>query len=290
MSARPDQFVRMNYRHAYHAGNFADVLKHAALVSVLLHLRKKDTPFAVIDTHGGRALYDLGGVEAQKTAEAANGILRLLQQDAPPGVLAPYCDLVRSFGEGVYPGSPLIAARLLRAKDRLVAIEKHPEEHASLAAALTGDHRARVILGDFHHELPRLLPPPERRGLLLIDPPYEADDEFSDATRTAVAAHRRFANGIVLFWYPAKARAKIAASAGEFLNAGVRSLLKVQFDTGASPSNVEGRAPPLAAAGLLVANPPFGFADEMRAIMPFLAQVVGQGPDAHGAVDIIAER
>ena len=126
---------------------------------------------------------------------------------------------------------------------------------------------------------------------MLIDPPYESEDEFSDATRTAIAAHRRFANGIVLFWYPAKARAKIAASAGEFLNAGVRSLLKVEFDTGAPPSPVaEGRAPPLAAAGLLVVNPPFGFADEMRAIMPFLTQVIGRGPDARGAVEIIVER
>jgi 23S rRNA (adenine2030-N6)-methyltransferase len=281
----------MNYRHAYHAGNFADVLKHAALVSVILHLRKKDSPFAVIDTHGGRGLYDLGGAEARKTAEAADGILRLLQRGSLPGVLAPYCDLVRGFGEGVYPGSPLIAAKLLRPKDRLVAIEKHPEEHASLASALAGDHRARIILGDFHRELPRLLPPPERRGLLLIDPPYESEGEFSDATRTAVAAHRRFANGIILLWYPAKARAKIAASAGEFLNAGVRSLLKVEFDTGASPSTVvEGRAPPLAAAGLLVANPPFGFADEMRATMPFLTQIIGRGPDARGAVEIITER
>ena len=280
----------MNYRHAYHAGNFADVLKHAALVSVLLHLRKKDTPFAVIDAHGGRGLYDLGGAEAKKTAEAADGILRLLHRDALPGVLAPYCDLVRGFGEGVYPGSPLIAARLLRKKDRLVGIEKHPEDQASLAAALAGDQRARIILGDFHREL-RLLPPPERRGLVLIDPPYEAEDEFSDATRTAIAAHRRFANGIILFWYPAKARAKIAASAGEFLNAGVRSLLKVEFDTGASQSPIaEGRAPPLAAAGLLVVNPPFGFAEEMRAIMPFLTQVIGRGPDARGAVEIIAER
>jgi 23S rRNA (adenine2030-N6)-methyltransferase len=281
----------MNYRHAYHAGNFADVLKHAALVSVILYLRRKDTPFAVIDAHGGRGLYDLGGAEAKKTAEAADGILPLLRRDALPGVLAPYCDLVRSFGEGVYPGSPLIAARLMRMTDRLVAIEKHPEEQASLAAALAGDQRARIILGDFHRELPRLLPPPERRGLVLIDPPYEVEDEFSDATRTAIAAHRRFANAIVLFWYPAKTRAKIAASAGEFLNAGVRSLLKVEFDTGASQLTiVEGRAPPLAAAGLLVANPPFGFADEMRAIMPFLTQVIGRGPDAQGVVEIIAEQ
>ncbi len=281
----------MNYRHAYHAGNFADVLKHAALVSVLLHLRKKDTPFAVIDTHGGRGLYDLGGAEAKKTEEAADGILRLLQRDALPGVLAPYRDLVRGFGGGVYPGSPLIAMRLLRTRDRLVGIEKHLEEHASLAAAVAGDQRVRIILGDFHGELPRLLPPPERRGLVLIDPPYESEDEISDATRTAIAAYRRFANGIILFWYPAKVPAKIAASAGEFLNAGVRSLLKVEFETGASQSiATEGRAPPLTAAGLLVVNPPFGFAGEMRTIMPFLTEVLGRGPGARGAIEVIAEQ
>src|SRR4029077_10095561 len=114
---------------------------------------------------------------------------------------------------------------------------------------------------------------------------------FSDATRTAIAAYRRFANGIILFWYPAKEPAKIAASAGEFLNEGVRSLLKVEFDTGASPSPAaEGRTPPLAAAGLLVVNPPFGFAEEMRAIMPFLTHAIGRSPDARGAVEIIAER
>ena len=281
----------MNYRHAYHAGNFADVLKHAALVSVLLHLRKKETPFAVIDTHGGRGLYDLGGAEAKKTGEAVGGILALSRMDALPGVLAPYCEMVRGFGENVYPGSPLIAARLLRAQDRLVAMEKHPEEHAALAAALAGVKGVRAILGDFARELPRLLPPPERRGVLLIDPPYEAEDEFAVATRIAVDAHLRFANGIILFWYPAKARAKVAASAGELLNAGVRSLLRIEFDTGAPQvPGAEGRAPPLTAAGVLVVNPPFGLSDDMRIIMPVLAKALGRGPDARGTVDMIAER
>jgi 23S rRNA (adenine2030-N6)-methyltransferase len=120
--------AQMNYRHAYHAGNFADVLKHAALVAVLVHLQKKATAFAIVDAHGGRGLYDISGSEVQKTGEAADGILRLLRRDSVPGVLKLYCDLVHSFGEGVYPGSPLIAARLLRAKDRLIAIEKNPEE------------------------------------------------------------------------------------------------------------------------------------------------------------------
>jgi 23S rRNA (adenine2030-N6)-methyltransferase len=281
----------MNYRHAYHAGNFADVLKHAALVAVLVHLQKKPTPVAIIDAHGGRGLYDISGPEAQKTGEAADGILRLLRRDSVPGALKLYCDLVHSFGGGLYPGSPLIAARLLRAKDRLIAIEKHPEEYDALASALAGESRARVVPGDFHRELLRLLPPPERRGLVLIDPPYETEDEFAQATRTIIAAHRRFATGIFLFWYPAKARPMVAASVGELLNAGVSSLLKVEFDNGAPRTpKAEGRGAPLTAAGLLVVNPPFGFAEEMKDILPFLAEALAQGPGAHGGLEILAQR
>ena len=163
----------MNYRHAFHAGNFADVLKHAALVAVLLHLRKKETPFAVIDTHGGRGLYDIASAQAARTGEAQDGILRLLDEKDLPGVLAPYCDIVRNFGTGAYPGSPLIAAKLLRLQDRLVAIEKHPEEFAALAASLKGAAKARAVEGDGYRELKRLMPPPERRGVVLIDPPFE---------------------------------------------------------------------------------------------------------------------
>jgi 23S rRNA (adenine2030-N6)-methyltransferase len=276
----------MNYRHAFHAGNFADCLKHAALVAVLLHLRKKDTPFAVIDTHGGRGLYDIGGVEAKKTGEAQSGIARLLPLDSVPGVLEPYRDVVRGFGADAYPGSPLIAAKLLRAQDRLVAIEKHPEDYAALAAALAGDSRARVVRGDYRHELPRLLPPPERRGLVLIDPPYEAEDEFANATRALIGAQQRFATGIFLFWYPAKERPLVAASAGELLNAGIGSLLKVELDVGI-PDEASSR---LSAAGLLVVNPPFGFAGEMRKILPFLTQTLGQGAGAEGVVHSFAER
>src|SRR5579871_1935961 len=208
----------MNYRHAYHAGNFADVLKHASLVAVLLHLRKKDTPFAVIDCHGGRGVYDLSGQEANKTGEAAAGIGRLLPLDSIPTALQPYLDLVRSLGPGVYPGSPLIAEKLLRPKDRLVVVEKHPDEYAALAGVLGKERRARLIQGDYAKELLKLLPPPERRGAVLIDPPYETPDEFAEATRLLIAAYRRFANGIFLLWYPAKEAPSVDASVGELLN------------------------------------------------------------------------
>jgi 23S rRNA (adenine2030-N6)-methyltransferase len=279
----------MNYRHAFHAGNFADCLKHAALVAVLLHLRKKETPFAVIDAHGGRGLYDIGGEQAKKTGEAQSGIKQLLRPDSVPGVLEAYRDLVRSFGENIYPGSPLIVLKLLRTQDRLVAIEKQSDEYAALAVALAGDSRGRVVRGDYPRELPRLLPPPERRGLVLIDPPYEAENEFVIATRALIAAQQRFATGIFLLWYPVKERPLVAASAGELLNAGIASLLKVELDLGAPHSNVAGREP-LSAAGLLVVNPPFGFAEEMRKIVPFLAKILGQGAGAEGVVHSFAER
>jgi 23S rRNA (adenine2030-N6)-methyltransferase len=279
----------MNYRHAYHAGNFADVLKHAALVAALMHLKKKETPFAIIDTHGGRGAYDLTDAHAEKTGEANDGIIRLLRQDALPGVLLPYCAIVRSFGENRYPGSPLIAETLLRPQDRLVAIEKHPEDHAALAAILAPAKRSRVILGDGYRELARLLPPPERRGLVLIDPPYEDNEELLKATRALIAAHRRFATGIYLFWYPAKEKAALNAAVGEVLNSGITSLLKVELDVGGSrhPA-VEGRGPRLAAAGLLVANPPFGFAAEMKTVLPFLAQCLAQADDSGFTLEWLA--
>jgi 23S rRNA (adenine2030-N6)-methyltransferase len=276
----------MNYRHAYHAGNFADVLKHASLVAVLLHLGKKDTPFAVIDCHGGRGFYDLSGPEASKTGEATAGIGRLLQLDSVPGILQPYLNLVRSFQPAMYPGSPLIAAKLLPAKDRLVVIEKHPEEYAALGHVFAKERRVRLIHGDYAVELPKLLPPRERRGAILIDPPYEVEGEFAQATGTLIEAYRRFATGIFLLWYPAKEKPSVDASVGELLNAGIKSLLNLELDVGRPPSANDDR---LSATGLLIVNAPFGFAQTMREAMPFLQQHLAQGPHSSGRVDVLAE-
>ncbi len=268
----------MNYRHAYHAGNFADVLKHAALMSIILHLKKKPTPFVVIDTHGGRGLYDLEGIEAKKTGEAEEGVKKLFGQNALPGVLKDYLGLVKEFAPKRYPGSPVIALRLLRENDRLIAIEKHPEEYETLKAAAS-DARARAILGDAYQELARLLPPKERRGVILIDPPYERESEFAHAVKALSAAYRRFATGIYLLWYPAKARSDVAAAAGELAN-GVRTLLQIELAIGQA-SSVEER-PGMNATGLFVVNPPFGFAEEMQALLPFLVEHLGRGEGASG--------
>jgi 23S rRNA (adenine2030-N6)-methyltransferase len=249
----------MNYRHGYHAGNFADVVKHIALVAILTHLKKKETPFAVIDTHGGRGAYDLDGEQARKTGEAANGIGRLrdISGSLPPP-LASYLALAGQ--ENAYPGSPLIAARLMRPQDRLVAIEKHPEEAARLRGVLAPWRKAAVEEADGYARLPKLLPPPERRGLVLIDPPFEAPDEFAQLAAALRSAHRRFATGIYLVWYPVKAQGETEAFVGETLAGGAASVLTIEIAIDAP----EGR---LARSGLLVLNPPYGFDEEMTAVL-----------------------
>ena len=279
----------MNYRHAYHAGNFADVLKHGALTAVLLHLKRKDKPFAVVDTHSGRGLYDLKGTEARKTGEAEAGVARLLADARVPGALAPYLDIVRDFGPHRYPGSPLIVARLLRPQDRLVAIEKQEEEYRALSTALADVGNARAILGDGYRELDKLMPPKERRGAILIDPPYEEPGEFETATRVLIAAHKRFATGIFLFWYPMKERPEVTAAAGELITAGVKSLLKLELDVRAPPDAVSPHGGTrLTATGLLVVNAPYGFKDEMNRVLPFLAQELAQGPGAKFGLERLA--
>lgn len=262
----------MNYRHAFHAGNFADVVKHLALVSILTHLKKKPAPFAVIDTHAGRGLYDLTGDEAKRSGEAAWGIDRLRGLTEGPQTLMSYLDLVREFGEARYPGSPLLAARLLRDEDRLVAIEKHPEDFQALRHALKPFRRARAAEADGYAQLPSLLPPPERRGLILIDPPYELPDEFALAARAVAGALQRFASGIMLIWFPIKSSAAVNAFWGEVLAAGPTKLLRLDFDAGAERER-------MGSAGLLIANPPFGFPDEMQVALELLAPLLGrQGP------------
>jgi 23S rRNA (adenine2030-N6)-methyltransferase len=257
----------MNYRHTYHAGNFADVVKHLAEVAALIHLAKKDAPFAVIDSHAGRGLYDLTSQEARKTGEAESGIGKL-RGVSGSSLLDRYMALVAESGAGAYPGSPLIAARLLRPQDRLIAIEKHPEEAVALGQALASWRKARVEEGDGYLRLSALLPPPERRGLVLIDPPFEAPDEFQTAARVVRDAYRRFANGIYIIWYPIKSEAVGNAFVGEVLASGAAKALKVEIAIDA-PDGKLGRA------GLLVLNPPYQFDSEMGAALDAVAPRLG---------------
>jgi len=245
----------MNYRHAYHAGNFADVAKHLAVVAALLYLRRKDGAFAVIDTHAGRGKYDLESVEARRTGEAEAGVRRLAGLAAPDQTaLSTYLGLAR--GDS-YPGSPLIAAKLLRPQDRLVAIEKNAAEASLLTEVLKPFRRASVETADGYARLAALLPPAERRGLVLIDPPYESEGEFSDAARAFAAAYRRFATGIYVIWFPVKSQAEANRFCGEVLSAGVEKALRVDV------SRADAQDGRLSAAGMIIVNPPWYFAEEL---------------------------
>ncbi len=199
----------MNYRHAFHAGNFADVLKHAVLVRILVHLRAKPAAFRVIDTHAGAGLYDLAGPEASRSLEWQGGIQRLLTMpigDAARELLAPYLDIVNGLNNSgrlvSYPGSPAIVSAMLRSQDRLIACETEPNAAAALSRTLDGDRRCRAVAIDGWTALKAYVPPKERRGLVLIDPPFEDAGDFPQLVQGLEAAHRKWAGGIYLLWYP----------------------------------------------------------------------------------------
>jgi 23S rRNA (adenine2030-N6)-methyltransferase len=259
----------MNYRHGYHAGNFADVVKHVALVAILSHLKKKDTAFSVVDSHAGRGVYDLAGPEASRTGEAQGGVARLQDLTGPmPDALSIYLSLTRDAGMHAYPGSPLITAKLLRSQDRLTAIEKHPEEFAALKDALMPFRNAAAENADGYARALKLLPPPSRRGLVLIDPPFESPQEFSDLAQVVREGARKFATGIYLIWYPIKLEAEAKAFVGEVLAGGIAKAMTIDARVPAP----EGK---LSRAGLLVINPPYGFEAEMRGAAQLLAPRLG---------------
>lgn len=269
----------MNYRHAFHAGNFADVMKHVCLVALLRGLARKDSPWFYLDTHAGAGDYDLTAPPAQKTGEYRHGIARLLAAPAPlPEALADYLAVLRPLlGDGPrrYPGSPLIAAALARPQDRLVACELNPLEFAALGAACRGIRQISVQQSDGYQALKALLPPRERRGLVLLDPPYEQAGEFARLPRELLAAHKRFATGIYALWYPLKDEAPVAGLKRTLEAAGLRRILEVELRL--TPLLQGGI---LHGCGMLVLNPPWGFAEQMQAAMPALAAILAPGSGA----------
>jgi len=263
----------VNYRHAFHAGNAADCLKHAILVWVLRALARKSKPFFVLDTHAGTGRTDLSGAAAQRTGEAAGGILRLL--DDPPAALADYVGLVRALG--LYPGSPALIAALLRPGDRACACELHPEDHAELRRNFGRNPQMAVHLRDGYAAIGAFLPPAERRGLTLIDPPYEAVDEYARVLAGLRTARDRFPSGTVMAWYPIKHRAPVRAlhdalRPGSSYIHSLRNVVAVEFWL-REPLD----AARLNGSGLVVLNPPHRFEDEIPPILDALRQRLGQG-------------
>ncbi|MDX8480377.1 23S rRNA (adenine(2030)-N(6))-methyltransferase RlmJ [Mesorhizobium sp. VK24D] len=262
----------MNYHHAYHAGNFADVVKHAVLSRLVEYLKQKDKAFRVIDTHAGIGRYDLASVESGKTGEWQGGIGRLFEAAIEPRaatLLQPYLDAVRAEnadgGVNRYPGSPLIVRHLLRKQDRLTAIELHPEDVARLKVVFAGDFQTRVIELDGWLALGAHLPPKEKRGLVLVDPPFEEEGEFQRLVENLRRAHRRWPGGIYALWYPIKDRKAVAAFRTALRETGIPKLLDIGFEI--RPASNE---PSLDGSGLVVVNPPFTLEGELRVMLPAL--------------------
>jgi 23S rRNA (adenine2030-N6)-methyltransferase len=274
----------MNYRHAFHAGGFADVIKHIVLVRILLYLQEKQAAFRVIDTHAGAGLYDLTSEEARRGGEWLTGIARIMQarfSEPTAQLVKPYLDIVRAFNPqaelNAYPGSPLIARALLRPQDRLTACELEPGARKRLIDALRRDVQARVVDLDGWVALPAFVPPNERRGLVLIDPPFEAKDEFERLTKGFRLAFEKWPTGSYLIWYPAKSRRAtdqlahdVARAAAAVKPAG--KCLRLEFSV--AP---QGAAGALTSSGLLMVNPPFTLHGELRSILPELEKPLGLG-------------
>ncbi len=266
----------MNYRHAFHAGNHADVLKHAILLFCLQALRRKHTPFALLDTHAGRGSYDLTGEEAQRSPEWRGGIGRLWTWPEPPALVARLLSAVRDFNADgelkTYPGSPALMAAALREHDVLTACELHPEEHAALKQSFARSANVQVHARDGWEALGALLPPPQKRGLVLVDPPYEEPDELARAARALGPALQRFGHGMYLWWRPLKSESALASADAEALTQGARASLRADFWV--NTPQPEGK---LLGSSVLAINPPFGLEAELRDALPALAEWLAAG-------------
>jgi len=278
----------MNYRHAYHAGNFADVVKHAVLAMVVGALKRKETPFFALDTHAGLGVYNLDADEAQRTGEFKSGIARVLDAPDPPPALAPYLAAVRALNpEGgctCYPGSPELVRGLLRETDRLALVELHPEDVGVLRRRFAGDRRVGIHHMDGYVAVKGLLPPPERRGVVLIDPPFEVKGEHERLLGALRRIRRRWGNAITLVWYPIKGMEPI----DELYDAlrtegGAESLaLELMLRPPVDPFRLNG-------SGLIIVNPPWGLETELATLLPWLVTVLAPDGGYHRLESLVSE-
>ncbi len=275
----------MNYRHAFHAGNFADCMKHALLVWLVRALQRKQAPVAVLDTHAGIGRYDLAGEQAGRTGEWRDGIGRLLDGPAAPA-LQPYLQLVREAGAH-YPGSPALVQAMLRSQDRLLLCELHPEDHALLRRGMAGDARIAVHRRDGYGAIAALLPPADgiRRGLTLIDPPFEQENEFARLEAAVALARRRFNTGTVAAWYPIKNRAASRGFLHRLVDSGLPDLVTTELllRPTVDPTRLNG-------CGLLLASPPWGFEEAATAILSAIDTALGVGAGSSAVRRLTPER
>ncbi|ACR70867.1 23S rRNA (adenine(2030)-N(6))-methyltransferase RlmJ [Edwardsiella ictaluri] len=276
----------LSYRHSFHAGNHADVLKHTVQSLIIAALKEKDKPFLYLDTHAGAGRYLLSGEHAEKTGEYLEGIARLWQRDDLPEALTPYMDAVRHFNRSgqlrYYPGSPLLARQLLREQDRLHLSELHPSDFPLLRAEFQKDGRARVVRENGYQQLKSQLPPATRRGLILIDPPYELKSDYQDVVKGIQEGHKRFATGTYALWYPVVLRQNIKRMVHTLEETGIRRILQIELAV-RPDSDQRG----MTASGMIVINPPWKLEEQMRSLLPWLHQALVPQETGHASVNWI---
>jgi len=262
----------LSYRHAYHAGNHADILKHSILTFIVQYLAQKDKPFSYLDTHAGAGIYSLDADSAKLTGEAERGILAWLDANDVPTFFAPYLELCRSYYRSGhrYPGSPELVRALSRADDRLVLMELHPTEIDNLRFNLGGDPRVAIHHRDGYSGLLALTPPEPRRGLALIDPSYETADDYEKTAESLLAAHRRWPVGILALWYPIVPRrqTELALLKERLASSGIDGILAAEYEFSQSAPNAEGYG--LTGSGMLIVQPPWPLAASLETALPSL--------------------
>ena len=265
----------MNYRHAFHAGNHADVLKHYILSRLIALLSRKEAPFAYLDSHAGVGLYDLQGDQASRTGEWLQGIARLWQAEDVPDQLIDYLEVIRAMNPGGvlrhYPGSPELARLLTREQDRLHLNEKHPEDGRLLKENMHGDRRVAVHLGEGWHVPRALLPTREKRALLLIDPPFEQADEQERCVQALNEAIGRMRQAVVAIWYPIKELGQLRRFYRDLEKSNAPKLLRIELYV--HPADDAQR---LNGSGLVISNPPWGLEEELKQVLPWLTTLLGQ--------------
>ncbi len=276
----------LSYRHSFHAGNFADVIKHIILVEILESLTQKDKPFEYIDTHSGAGLFNLKSNNALKLQEHETGIGKLSAKSFPE--LKRYFQVIQSFNNSpkvnVYPGSPSIAKYFLRPQDCASMFELHPKDHQSLSKNMENKRKIRVNCDDGLKKLDSLLPPTSRRGLVLIDPSYEVKFEYDQVIKSVENAYRKFATGIYAIWYPVVDRKTIERMEGKLIRSGIKNIQR--FEVGVAPDSDERG---MTSSGMFVINPPWKLMGTMSTLLPKLAKTLGEDKQSIFKCDVLVK-
>ncbi|MGJ7073908.1 23S rRNA (adenine(2030)-N(6))-methyltransferase RlmJ [Morganella morganii] len=276
----------LSYRHSFHAGNHADVLKHTVQSLIIESLKEKDKPFLYLDTHAGAGRYQLSGEHAERTGEYLEGIARIWAQESVPEELKTYLEAVSALNPRgdlrFYPGSPLIAAHLLRDHDKLNISELHPSDFPLLRNEFSRDNRARVVRENGYQQLKSQLPPLSRRGFVLIDPPYELKSDYQAVVKGIQEGHRRFATGTYAVWYPVVLRQQIKRMVKDFQATGIRKILQIELAV-RPDSDQRG----MTASGMIVINPPWKLESQIKSVLPWLHKVLVPEGTGHTLVEWI---